>query len=96
MITVPVRVDHELHWLVRELADGTEQARRHRRVLVVDDEHAIRTGGDTDIAAATVKYMHRTGDQFLLDGRRFRKCGLRERRGGNGAHQQCSERTVLH
>ena len=67
VIPVPVCVEHEFDWLVRQSADRFEYRRGKRRILVVDHENAIVAYRKADIAAPPFQHINMLGQLLDLD-----------------------------
>ena len=64
---MPVRVDHEVDGVVGQLGYGRDDLVGQRSELVVDDERAVVTDRDGDVAAAPLEQVDGFGNPGGLD-----------------------------
>ena len=95
VIEMPVRVQYETHFPVRDLGDGGEDFLGERRVLVVDYERAVLSHRQADVAAPAHQHVHTVRH---LDGSNLHighvlAGGQRRHSEHRGAHKHQSDRT---
>ncbi len=94
VVAVPVGVEHEADRPVADLRDRGHDLLGQRRVLVVDQEDAVRAGRDADVATPAHQHVDAVGDLDRLDLDVLHVL-LSRRRSGQRQRQHESESTEM-